>query len=50
MILLNEEFGVTLKHIKGKDNTGGDGLSRLAFSDTALETEAIFAIQDMDRD
>ncbi len=50
MILLNEEYGVTLEHIKGKDNTGGDGLSRLAFLDTASETDAIFAIQDMDRD
>jgi hypothetical protein len=50
MILLNEEFGVTFEHIKGEDNTGGDGLSRLAFSDTASETDAIFAIQDMDRD
>ncbi len=45
MILLNEEFGVTLEHIKGKDNTGGDGLSTLAFSDTTSETDAIFAIQ-----
>jgi hypothetical protein len=50
MILLNEEFGVTIEHIKGEDNTGRDGLSRLAFLDTALETDAIFAIQDMDRD
>jgi hypothetical protein len=50
MILLNEEFGVMIEHIKGEDNTGRDGLSRLAFSDTALETDAIFAIQDMDRD
>jgi hypothetical protein len=50
MILLNEEFGVTIEHIKGKDNTSGDGLSRLAFLDTALETDAIFTIQDMDRD
>jgi hypothetical protein len=50
MILLNEEFGVTIKHIKGEDNTGGDGLSRLAFLDTASETDAVFTIQDMDRD
>jgi hypothetical protein len=50
MILLNEEFGVTIEHIKGKDNTGRDGLSRLAFLDIALKTDAIFAIQDMERD
>jgi hypothetical protein len=50
MTLLNEEFGVTIEHIKGEDNTGRDGLSRLAFSDTALERDTIFAIQDMDRD
>jgi hypothetical protein len=50
MILLNEEFGVTIEHIKGEDNTGRDGLSRLAFLDTASKTDAIFAIHDMDRD
>jgi hypothetical protein len=50
IILLNEEFGVTIEHIKGKDNTGGDGLSRLPFSEAALETDTVFAIQDMDRD
>ncbi len=50
MILLNEEFGVTIEHIKGKDNTGGDCLSRLPFSEAALEIDAVFAIQDMDRD
>ncbi len=50
MILLNEEFGVTIEHIKGKDNTGGDGLSRLPFSEAVSETDAVFAIQDMDRD
>jgi hypothetical protein len=50
MILLNEEFGVTIEHIKGKDNTGGDGLSRLAFLNTASETDAVFTIQGMDRD
>jgi hypothetical protein len=42
MILLNEEFGVTIEHIKGEDNTGGDGLSRLAFLDTASETDSLF--------
>jgi hypothetical protein len=50
MILLNEGFGVTIEHIKGKDNTGGDGLSRLPFLEAASETDAVFAIQDMDRD
>ncbi len=50
MILLNKEFGVTIEHIKGKDNIGGDGLSRLAFSETATDMDAIFSIQDMDRD
>ncbi len=50
MILLNEDFGVTIEHIKGKDNTGGDGLSRLPFSEAASETDTAFAIQDMDRD
>jgi hypothetical protein len=50
MILLNEEFGVRIEHIKGEDNTGGDGLSRLAFLDTASKTVTIFAIHDMDRD
>ncbi len=50
MILLYEEFGVTIEHIKGKDNTGKDGLSRLPFSEAASETDAVFAIQDMDRD
>jgi hypothetical protein len=50
IILLNELFGVMIEHIKGEDNTGGDDLCRLAFLDTAAETDAIFAIQDMDRD
>jgi hypothetical protein len=50
MILLNKEFGVRIEHIKGKDNIAGDGLSRLAFSETATDTDAIFSIQDMDRD
>ncbi len=50
MILLNKEFGVMIIHIKGKDNTGGEGLSRLTFSEAAPETDAVFAIQDMDRD
>ena len=27
VILLNKEFGVTIEHIKGKDNIGEDGLS-----------------------
>jgi hypothetical protein len=50
MILLNKEFGATIEHIKGKENIGGDGLSRLAFSETSTDTDTIFSIQDMDRD
>jgi hypothetical protein len=50
MILFNKEFGVTIEHIKGEDNIGGESLSQLAFSETATDTDAIFSIQDMDKD
>jgi hypothetical protein len=49
-IFLDEEFAPTFVHIKGTDNTGADGLSRLLMADEVPTTakEHLFAISNLD--
>jgi hypothetical protein len=48
LILLQEEFGVKLKHIPGEENTGADGLSRLALDKNLVINNTILATQTID--
>jgi hypothetical protein len=50
LILLQEEFGVKLKHIPGEENTAADGLSRLAFGENLVVNNIIFATQTIDEE